>query len=153
MARSVPLRGSRLTSAVAQLWIVRPHSRMGILLVIIFLALSSWTLVALFRRLRRQHVSAGWWVAFALLCICGAALGVWCAFYCEYHVGTRFRIGSFPIPVVFFHLEDGAWVDFPVPEFQAWAAAFTDIITIIALATLPLWLVSWRHQKYERRVA
>ncbi len=153
MALSVP--PSRFTPRVGggSAFYVRPHSRMGILLVIIFLALSSWTLVALFRRLRRQHVSAGWWFAFSVLCICGAALGVWCAFYCEYHVGSRFRVGSFPLPVVFFHFEDGAWVDFPVPEFQAWAAVFTDIITIIALATLPLWLVSWRHQKYERRVA
>jgi hypothetical protein len=126
---------------------------MGILLVIIFLALSSWSIFALFRRLRRQHVSVGVWIAFTILLICGAALGVWCGFYCEYHVGTHFRIGSFPIPVIFFHLEDGTWIDFPMPEYQMWSAAFTDIITIIALATLPLWLVSWRHQKYERRVA
>jgi len=25
--------------------------------------------------------------------------------YCEYHVGTRYRIESFPLPIVFFHLE------------------------------------------------
>jgi hypothetical protein len=126
---------------------------MGILLVIIFLTLSSWSLIALFRRLRRQHVSAGCWVAFAVLLICGVALGIWCGFFFEYPVGTEFRIWSFPIPIGFFHLEDGRWVDFPASKFQMWSAAFTDIITIIALAMLPLWLVSWRHQKYERRVA
>jgi hypothetical protein len=54
------------------------------------------------------------------------------------------RIGSFPLPIVFFHLEEGRWVDFPVPEFQAWSAMLANIIAIIALATLPLWLVSWR---------
>ncbi len=126
---------------------------MGILLVIIFLALSSWAVVALFRRLQRQHVSVGWWVAFGILVACGTALGIWCAFYCEYHVGTSYRIASFPIPVDFFHLEDGAWVDFPVPAFQAWSAAFANIITIIALATLPLWLASWRHHKQKTRVS
>ena len=125
---------------------------MGILLVIVFLALSSWVLFALFRRLLRQRVATGWWIAFGVLIACGAALGIWCAFYCEYHVGARYRIGSFPIPVVFFHLEDGDWVDFPVPKFQAWSAVFTNVITIIALATLPLWLVSWRQHRHERRV-
>jgi len=59
-------------------------------------------------------------------------------------VGTNFRIGSFPIPVVFFRLEQDQWVDFPVPAFQAWLAMLANIITIIALATLPLWLVSRR---------
>ena len=125
---------------------------MGILLVIIFLAMSSWTLAALFRRSKRQRVGHRWWFTFSVLSIFGAGLGVWSAFYCEYHIGARLRVVSFPIPVVFFHLEDGAWVDFPVPEFQAWAAAFTNIISIIALATLPLWLASWRQQKHERRV-
>jgi len=62
---------------------------------------------------------------------------------------ARDRIGSFPIPVVFFHLEDGDWVDFPVPEFQAWAAALANVISITALATLPLWLISWRQHRNE----
>ena len=122
---------------------------MGILIVILFLALSVWALVALFRRLRRQHASAGLWFAFTALVSCGIALGIWCGFYFEYHVGTRFRIGSFPIPVVFFHLEDGQWVDFPVAEFQAWSAAFANIIIITALIASPLWLVLWRHHKHD----
>lgn len=126
---------------------------MGILFVIFLLTISSWTLVALFRRLRRQRVSVRWWVAFAILSIGGGALGVWCAFYCEYYIGTHFRIASFPIPLAFFHFEDGGWVDFPKPLFQMWLAGFTDILTIIALATLPLWLASWRHQKHEKHVA
>lgn len=117
---------------------------MGILLVFIVLTLSIWTLVALHRRLRHHHVSSRWWVAFGLLVVSGVALGIWCAFV-EYHIGTRYRIGSFPIPTVFFHLEHGDWVDFPVPALQAWASSFTNIISITALATLPIWLVSLRQ--------
>jgi hypothetical protein len=122
---------------------------MGILIVIAFLALSSWALAALFRRLRRQRVASGWWVALGVPVACGVALGVWCAFYVEYPVGTRYRIGSFLLPIVFFHLEGGQWVDFPVPEFQAWATALTNVLTITALATLPLWLLSWREHRHE----
>jgi len=93
---------------------------MGILIVIVLLALSSWTLFALFRSLRRQHASSGSWVAFGILLACGAALGIWCAFYCEYHVGKGYRIVSFPITVVFYHLEVGEMVYFSVLKFQAW---------------------------------
>jgi hypothetical protein len=115
---------------------------MNILLALIFLGLSLWALVALLRRLREQRVSARWWAALACLVLCGIGLGVWCAFYCEYQVGARLRFGSFPVPVVVFHLEQGSWVDFPLQKFAAWPVAFTNIITITALATLPLWLVS-----------
>jgi len=122
---------------------------MGILVVIVALALSSWSIFALFRRLRHQHASSGSWVAFGVLLACGLALGAWCAFYCEYHMGTRYRIGSFPIPVVFFHLEQGDWVDFPVSDFQAWASAFANIVTIAALATIPMWLLLSRLRRFH----
>lgn len=122
---------------------------MGIFIVILFLAPSSWALVALCRRLRRQRATAARWLAFGVLVAVGIAVGTWCAFYVEYHIGPRYRIGSFPIPVVFFHLEHGNWVDFPVPEFQAWTTIFANIITITALTTLPLWLVSWRQLRHE----
>ena len=121
---------------------------MGILLVIVFLGLSSWALAALFRRLRRQRVSSRWWITFGVLFAGGVALGIWCAFV-EYRIGTRYRIGSFPIPTVFFHFENGDWVDFPVPEFQAWASFLTNVISIATLPTLPLWLASWRHHRHE----
>jgi hypothetical protein len=114
---------------------------MAALIITLFLGLSGWILTALFRRLRRYHVTLGSWVMAGLLGVCGLAVGMWCAFYCEYHMGSDFRIGSFPIPVAFFHFEDGQWVDFPVPKVQAWFTAFTTVITIIAIATLPLWFV------------
>jgi hypothetical protein len=122
---------------------------MGIFIVIFLLALSSWALVALFRRLRRLGAGAGWWFALGLLIACGMTVGIWCAFYVEYHIGPHYRIGSFPIPIVFFHLEHGDWVDFPVPEFQAWAAMFANVVMITALATLPLWLASWRQHRHK----
>jgi hypothetical protein len=125
---------------------------LGMLFVIAFLAGSSWALVSVVRRLRREHAGARWWVGFFILSLVGLSGGIWCA-NVEYPFGQHFRIGSFPIPVVFFHLEDGQWVDFPVPEFQAWSALFTNIITITALATMPLWLLSWRQHRHERTEA
>ena len=122
---------------------------MGILFVIALLVASSWALVAVVRRLRRERVSTAWWLAFGTLAAIGVAAGIWCALHFEYPLGAHYRVGSFPLPVVFFHLEDGHWVDFPVPKFQAWVAAFTNVITITALATLPIWLLSWRQHRHE----
>lgn len=124
---------------------------MAILFVIVIFAVSSWTIVALVRRLRSDHVSKAQWLAFSALVVIGVATGIWCAFSFEYRVGARDRLGSFPIPVVFFRLEEGQWVDFPVPEFQAWLTAFTNVITITALSMLPLWFVSWRQHRHESR--
>src|SRR5205809_164517 len=93
----------------------------GALLILALLSASSWTFVSLIHRLRRTHASVRWWVTFAALVVIGLLAGVWCAFYFEYHWGPRYRVASFPVPVVFFHLEDGDWVDFPVPRAQAWA--------------------------------
>ncbi len=125
----------------------------GMFFVLVFLGGSSWALVSLVRRLRRERVGLRWWAALVVLGAIGLSVGAWCALQCEYPLGARYRTGSFPIPVVFFHFEDGHWIDFPVPEVQAWSAAFTNIITITALATVPLWLLSWRQHRHERKTA
>jgi hypothetical protein len=126
---------------------------MVILLIIILLPFCSWMLFALARRLRRPQVSPGWWLPFGILVVGGAGFGVWCGFFCEYPVGPRFRFGSFPIPAVVFHLEGGDWVDYPLPTIEAWAAAVTDILAITVLATLPIWLASWRVHRPEKTTA
>ena len=118
--------------------LVAAMTPIGTLFVIAFFAASIWALVSLVRRLRRERAGTPWWIGFVVLAVLGIAVGVWCAFHFEYRLGAHYRVGSFPLPVVFFHLEDGQWVDFPVPKFQAWAAVFTNVITITALATLPL---------------
>lgn len=120
---------------------------MNALLAIVFLGLSSWALIALFRRLRRQQCGATWWAALAFLITCGIGLGIWCSHSCEYQLGTQFRFGSFPIPVVIFHLEDGRWVDFPLPAIAMALVMFTNTISITTLATLPLWLALLRKQE------
>ena len=123
------------------------------LFVVALLAGSAWALVSLVRRLRRERAGIRWWIALVIMVSVGVPAGIWCAFHCEYHWGEHYRVGSFLLPVVFFHLEDGQWVDFPVPKLQALSAAFTNIITITALATVPLWLVSWRQHRHEHTEA
>lgn len=113
-------------------------SIMGFLIVITLLALSSWMLFVTFRRLRRRHASQVWWLAFWGLAMVGVALGYWLAFHFEYQVSSRMRLLSFPIPVVFFHFEDGQWVDFPTELAFGYPALFTNIVTVTAFGVLPV---------------
>ena len=115
---------------------------MSLLFAIILLGVSIAAFIALFRRLRRHHAALGTWMALAVFVVCGVSVGVWCALYSEYPVGGRLRFGSFPVPVVVFHLEDGNWVDFPLDAVVAWPIIIINIITVTALATLPVWLKS-----------
>jgi hypothetical protein len=118
---------------------------MGVLFVIVLFVASSWMLRSLLHRLRRGRVGFWWWVAFAVLIVIGVILGECCAFYIEYHPGARYRVRGVPLPVVFFHLEESGWVDYPVHKLQALAAMLTNILTITALMTVPLWLALWRQ--------
>ena len=122
---------------------------MGLLIVIIVFALNLWSLIALFRRLRRVHAGSGVWLAFAVLIVGGAAVGFWCSFHDEYYAREDFRIASFPIPIVCFRLEEGNWVDYPVPEYRVWPTAITNILAITALAVAPLWLFSKQRRSLE----
>jgi len=125
----------------------------GMLSVLVVLAGSCCALGALVRRFHREQASSRRWISFISLVVIGLLVGAWCAFQCEYPLGAHYRIGSFPLPIVFFHLEDGQWVDFPVPKFQATLAACTNILAITALATVPLWLLTWRRQSHDHTMA
>jgi len=90
-----------------------------ILFVIVFLLLGSWSLVSLFRRLQRQASGFGWWFAFGLIILCGAALGSWCAIYSEYNLGPHFQIGGFPFPIVFVNWKMASGRIFPFRRFSS----------------------------------
>ncbi len=127
---------------------------MGILIVATFFVCSLWLLISLLRRLRRIGFGGFWWLGLAVMLSLGSLAGYWCAFHFEYQAGARYRIGSFPIPVVFFHLEDGQWVDFPVPEFQAWATVYTNILMVAAVFALPHWCaLLWLERRQLRALA
>lgn len=133
---------------------MRVFCHVGILLIIalliLFLGLTSWSVIALGRRLRRHHAGHSWWIAFGVLVAGGLTLGGWCAFCCEYQANAQMRIGSFPFPVAFYHLESGNWIDFVVPGPVACLAVLTDMSTITSLGLLPLWVASWLwHKKTE----
>jgi hypothetical protein len=130
---------------------------MGFLIVIVLFALSSWGVFATFLRLRRTHASRAWWFAFALLVVVGLVAGCWLAFSFEYQVSPRIRYASFPIPLAFFHLEHGQWIDFVTPAYVMYPGLVANVTAVVAVVLLPLLLVSLvsgrRHRKHEIHAA
>src|SRR5687767_12497363 len=107
---------------------------MGFLMVIVVSALGSWGVIATFRRLRRIHASRAWWFAFVLLSVFGLVAGCWLAFSFEYQVSPRMRYISFPMPLAFFHLENGLWIDFVTPPHVMYPGLVANIVAVVAMA-------------------
>ncbi|MCW5557866.1 MAG: hypothetical protein KIT22_08550 [Verrucomicrobiae bacterium] len=129
---------------------------MGFLIAIFLLVVSSWGVLGTFQRLRRTHAGRAWWVAFAALTVVGVVAGSWLALRFEYQVSPQMRYVSFPMPLAFFHLEDGHWVDFVTPPHVLYPGLVANILAVIAALLLPLLLASvllHRRQKDETHMA
>lgn len=122
---------------------------MGLIIVMVVLALSAWAVYATVRRLRQTKAGRVWWISFALLLAVGCGLGVWFAFSFEYQVAADMRFASFPVPLAFFHLEGGAWVDFITPPYVMYPGLVANVASFAAAALLPL-LVASKFARRER---
>jgi len=70
-------------------------------------------------------------IFFAVL-VLGAAVGVWAAGV-EYQASDTFRFAGCPLPVAYFHLENGHWVDYVTP-----APPLNWVVNVIVIALLLL---------------
>ena len=115
---------------------------MAFIVVIIVLALSAWAVLATIRRLRQTKAGSAWWIAFALLLAVGCGAGAWFALRFEYQVSPEMRYASFPVPLSFFHLEEGHWVDFITPPYVMYPGLVANVASFAAVAMLPLLFAS-----------
>jgi hypothetical protein len=53
------------------------------------------------------------------------------------------RYASFPMPLVFFQLEDGRWVDFITPPYVMYPGLVANVVAIVAVALLSLLIASF----------
>src|SRR5579871_4361303 len=103
---------------------------MGILIIAPFCALAAWLIVRIFIWLRRGVFGAEWRRAYWIHGVAGAGLGVWIAFFSQYHA-ARHGIKGFPIPVeIASHTDpdvpDSPIVNHPLPLPLRVAALVTD---------------------------
>jgi hypothetical protein len=122
---------------------------LGFIVAVVLIALSVWGVSATVHGLRRTNAGATWWLIFTMLSLIGAGVGAWFAFRFEYRVSHDFRFAGFPVPVAFFHLESGDWVDFIIPPYFAYPGLFADIATFATVLLLPL-LVTLRITERRR---
>jgi len=110
----------------------------GFLFILAQLTLCGWTIARIVKRVRGEGGGKALWLVFGALALVGLGLGAWMALGVEYRLGTRFRFAGFPIPVVFFHLEDGQWVDFITPPVIMYPGMVANVLTGVAVLQLPL---------------
>lgn len=109
---------------------------MGILLIIGITLLCGWVVIPVFRNAAKIRQKKLWLVIF-LMAVVGIGVGMLLA-NLEYHAGAKFRVVGTPIPLIFFHLENGQWVDFPLPSYVAWPGYIANVIFGTALCLAPL---------------
>jgi hypothetical protein len=102
---------------------------------VVAVVLVAWVDFIAIRKLSRRRAGPLWWTAVGVLFLLGVAVGIWCAFYCEYHVSDRLRVISFPVPAAYFLLEDGQWVDYvtAVPIL----IVLLNVVSVAAVTVLP----------------
>ena len=109
----------------------------GLIFILPILAFDIWLSWTTGRRQVRLWVELGQWRQIAVACAIGMALAVWLTFYVKYSFDPKMRVIGFPIPLVFFHLEDKTWTRTVLPAALPYAGGAADILTGLAAPFIP----------------
>ena len=109
----------------------------GLILIIPILAFDIWLACTTGRRQVRRWLALRQWPRILAACAAGLALAVWLTFFVRYGNGPKMRIQGFPIPLVFFHLEDKTWTRTVLPSSLPYAGAAADFLTGLAAPFIP----------------
>ncbi len=111
---------------------------MGALILIVpTLAFDVWLAVTVGKPQVHRLIHARAWPRLAAICGAGLALAVCCLFVIRYRWDAKTRVVGFPVPLIFFNLEDQTWVRSPAPSPWLYLGAATNVITGIALPFFP----------------
>jgi len=111
---------------------------MGALILILpVLAVDVWLLATTGKKQFNIWKQARAWTRLAGAAVLGAALGVWLGSFVEYKWGAEIRVAGFPIPVCFFHLENGEWVDFPLPSAMIFLGFIANFLSGLVVPLIP----------------
>jgi hypothetical protein len=67
----------------------------------------------------------------------GLILAVFLTFFVKYSNGPEMRIRGFPIPLVFFHLDNKIWTETTLPAPLPYVGMVTDFLTGLAAPFIP----------------
>ncbi len=109
----------------------------SIILIIPIAVFSVWLLSTTGRRVLDKKRAQGKLAQFGLIVLIGLAIGAWFTFVVNYKMGATLRLKSFPVPTEFIYLQDGKWVESPLPPIMKAAVVATDFLFGIAIAFFP----------------
>jgi len=109
----------------------------ALILMLPVLAFDIWLLATTGKTQWIKWARPGEWRRLAGALAIGAVLGVWLAFFVGYKWSDKMRVTGFPIPVAYFHLEDGKWVDFIPPPIVQWTAVGINFLSGFAATMIP----------------
>jgi hypothetical protein len=109
----------------------------GLILIIPVVAFDIWLSVTTGRRQLQQWAGRGQWRLIASVIGIGLILSLWLTFLVQYKWGQEERVAGFPIPRVFFSLENKVWTRTTSPGVLPYIGGVADFLTGLAAPFIP----------------
>jgi hypothetical protein len=109
----------------------------GLILVLPVLAFDVWLSVTTGQRVIKRWISQGQWRFIAAAAAIGLLLAVWLTFFSHYSWGKEEKVVGFPIPHIFYALQDKAWVRTTLSGFMGCLGTAADFLTGLAAPFIP----------------
>ena len=109
----------------------------GLLFILPIVAFDVWLSCTTGRRQLALWRAQKNWRHLAAAGAAGLLLAVWFAFFVKYNMGVAYRLQGFPIPVVFFHLDDKTWTRSTPPAPLPVLGAAANFLTGLAAPFIP----------------
>jgi hypothetical protein len=109
----------------------------GLIIIIPILAFDIWLSWTTGRRQVRRWLELKQWRQITAAAAIGLALAIWLTFFLPYSFDPKMRVIGFPIPLVFFHLDDKTWTRTVLPAALPYPGIVTDLLTGLAAPFIP----------------
>jgi hypothetical protein len=109
----------------------------GLILVLPVLAFDVWLFVTTGHRVIKRWIGEGQWRNLAATAAIGLLLALWLTFFLHYNWSKEERVVGFPVPRVFYALQDKVWMRTTLSGFMGCLGVAADFITGLAAPFIP----------------
>jgi hypothetical protein len=109
-------------------------------------AIALWLIFRNVTRLWQTEAGWLWWIVLVTIAVGGGCIGRQLS-ECDVQMSPGFVWGGLPLPIGFFHLEDGQWVDFVPPYPVQLCNKLADTVIPIIILLLPFMIVRRRFSR------